>query len=163
MPILKPLLISADGLRPKHRWRIDEYGATGALSRDQGDALRDQFGFTADQVLELSLHLGFELDLAAEGITVEIDRDKAEDKAQKAMAAGLESLMDAATIMTAAIERLDPLDTSASTNTLWAGRFREVHIDWDRALLHIEDIHRHLKFIAEQNPHSPSKSVISLS
>jgi hypothetical protein len=150
MTISKPLLISADGFRPKHRWRIDEYGATGALSRDQGDALRDQFGFTADQVIELSLNLGFVLDLAAEGITIEIDRGKAQDKAQKAMAAGLESLMDAATTMTEAIVRLDPLDTSASTNTLWADRFREVHTDWDQAIWDIEDIHRRLSFIAEQ-------------
>lgn len=146
----KPLLISADGFRPKHRWRLDDYGAAGALTASQREALCEQFGFTTDQAVELSLKLGFVLDLAAEGAMIEIDRGKAEDKARKAMKAGRKSLMDAATIMTAAIERLDPLDTTASADTLWANRFKELHADWDRVIVDIEDLHRRLGFIVDQ-------------
>jgi hypothetical protein len=146
----KPLLISADGFRPKHRWRLDDYGAAGALMASQREALCERFGFTTGQVVELSLKLGFVLDLAAEGAMVEIHRGKAEDKARKAMKAGRKSLMDAATIMTAAIERLDPLDTSVSADTLWANRFKELHADWDRVIVDIEDLHRRLGFILDQ-------------
>lgn len=147
----EPLLISADGLRPKYRWRLDDYGAAGALTADQKRTLCERFGFSTDQAGDLSLKLGFVLDSASEAAKVSVDRQKASDKARAAMTAGLDALVNAATIMTAAIERLDPLDTSTSADPLWAERFRELHTDWDRVILDIEDLHRRLGFIIEQD------------
>lgn len=158
----KPLLISADGLRPKYRWRLDEYGAAGALTTDQRCALCDRFGLTADQAGELSLKLGFVLDSASEAAKVTVDRQKAADKAREAMGAGLDALMNAATIMTAAIERFDQLDTSTAADPLWAERFRELHIDWDRVILDIEDLHRRLGFMADQQDVAFDLSAVNL-
>ncbi|PWK54891.1 hypothetical protein C7455_1236 [Roseicyclus mahoneyensis] len=78
------------------------------------------------------------------------------------MVAGLSALMDAATILTAAIERLDPLDTSTSTDPLWAQRFSELHTDWDRVILDIEDLHRRLGFIADQEDVAFDLSAVDL-
>jgi hypothetical protein len=154
------IYVNADHLRKGFYWRIDDYGAAGALDGGARETLEQKLGFSKDQAAELSLFLGFALDRQSEGRLLETDPMRLEQKARQAMKDEIETLMDAATLLTDGITKLDSLDTSASLNAKWAERFDAVRADWDQAIRDLEDVHRRLEFIA--NEHGVAFHVASL-
>jgi len=148
-PEAEPLYVDGDGLRPGYRWRIDEYGQAGALTKNQQDTIESHFKLPHEDVMDLSWRLGHALDLNSGGRLVPISRSKAGERATDALKKSEKNCERAAIELTTALERIEVLDTSTSDHPDGAAELRRVEAKLAELLLEIASIRSNLDHVVE--------------
>jgi hypothetical protein len=108
--------VSGDGIKSSVAWRLGPYVRTGILSDTQIAELSSRFGFTIDEVQELSRSLGFVLDPEAYRYPVPFKPSVARQRAARVMAASEKDILSAQVRISKALTHLQPVAVDRRDN-----------------------------------------------
>jgi len=120
--------VYGDGIKSSAAWRLGPHSRTGILSDTQIAELASSFGFTIEEIQELSRSLGFVLDPEAFPYLVPFKPSVARQRAAKVMAASAKDVVEAQARILKALSRLQPIAVNSRNHPAEAGLLGAV---WD--------------------------------